>query len=89
MITSFQHLFHSDIGGDDFTSDTRWEQRYFQDGHKPVIFDALYESDFLPALWSLDINWHLCLGEWVRNTPLMQCYVIIVWVKTSRAIGKI
>ena len=59
------NLFHMDIGGDNFTSDRRWRQRYFQDGCRPVIFDAIYESGFLPVLRSLDIDWHLCLGEWV------------------------
>ena len=26
------NLFNMDIGGDDFTSDTRWRQRYFKMG---------------------------------------------------------
>ena len=60
------NLFHTDIGGEDFTSDTRWRQRYFKDGCRPVIFNTFYESGFLPALWSLDIDWHLSLGEWKR-----------------------
>ena len=50
------NLFHTDIGGDDFTSDTRWRQRYFQDEHRPVIFDSIYETGFLPTLRSLVIN---------------------------------
>ena len=40
------NLFHTDIGGDDFTSDKIWRQRYFQDGHRPVIFDAIFLSAF-------------------------------------------
>ena len=28
-----------------------------------MIFDPIYQSGSLLALWSLDINWHLCLGE--------------------------
>ena len=71
-----------------FTSNTRWRQRYFQDGRMPVIFVTIYESSFLPALRSLDINWHLCLGEWGRWTPLMQFYVVIIRVKTSRRYQK-
>ena len=59
------NLFLTDIGGDDFTNDMRWRQRYFQDGRRPVIFDAIYESGFLPALRSLDIDWH---SVWVSVT---------------------
>ena len=33
----------------------RWKQ--------VVIFDNIYESGFLPTLRSLDLDWHLCLGE--------------------------
>ena len=46
------NLFQTDIGGDNFTSNRRWRQRYFQDGSRPVIFDAIYESGFLPAFQS-------------------------------------
>ena len=59
--------FHTDIGGDDFTSHTRWRQRYFQDGCRPVIFDTIYESGILSALRSLDIDWHLCLAECITS----------------------
>ena len=44
-----------DIGGKDFTSNIKWRQRYFQDGCRPVIFNPIYESGFLPAfgVWIL------------------------------------
>ena len=60
------NLLQMDIGGDDLTSNRRWRQRYLQDGHRPVIFDAINEFGFLPTLRSLDLDWHLCLGEWGR-----------------------
>ena len=53
------NLLQTDKGGDDLTSDRRLSQRYLQDGRRPVIFDAIYEFSFLPALRSLDLDWHL------------------------------
>ena len=38
------NFFQTDIGGDDFTSNRRLRQRYFQDGVRLVIFDAIDES---------------------------------------------
>ena len=46
------NLFQTDIRGDNFTSNRRWSQRYFQDESRPVIFDAIYKSGFLPAFRS-------------------------------------
>ena len=50
------NLFQRDIGGNDFTRNRRWRQRYIQDGSRPVIFDAIYEFSFLSVFW------HLFLG---------------------------
>ena len=56
---------------------------------RPVIFDTIYESGFLPALWSLDLDWHLCLDKCTGNRlPLCKCYVVIVQVKPPGAIRK-
>ena len=37
-----------------FNSDRR--RRHLQGGNKPVIFNDIYESSFLPPLWSLDLD---------------------------------
>ena len=52
IISRAFNLFQTDIGGDNFTSNRRWRQRYFQDGSRPVIFEAIYESGFLPSFRS-------------------------------------
>ena len=48
--------------GRGFNRDSRW--RPLQGGSKPVIFDDIYKSGFLPALRSLDLN---CTFFWANG----------------------
>ena len=76
------NLFQTDIGGDNFTSNRRWRQRYFQDGHRPVIFDAIYESGFLVLIGT---------SVWVSGEdrlPLCNVTSSLFGLKPPDAIGK-
>ena len=57
------NLLQTDIGGDDSTAAGDGDKdTYLQGGNRPVIFNAICESSFLPALWSLDLD-----GTFVRT----------------------
>ena len=73
------NLLQSDTEEDDLTAtgdgdkDTCWWKQ-------ACDFHVIFESGFLPALRSLDLDWHLCLDKSRKKTPLTQCYIAIVWV---------
>ena len=57
IISRAFNLFQMDIGGDNFTSNRRLRQRYVPDGSRPVIFDTIYKSGFLPAFLPSFWSW--------------------------------
>ena len=51
-------------------------------------FQRYLRIQVLLALWSLDLNQHFCLGEWERQTPLMQFSVNFARVTSMTGIRK-
>ena len=60
------------------------DRRQLQGGSRPVNFDDIYESGFLPALQSLDLNGTFVWVDRGGDYPLYNLEVGIVWVSFLR-----